>query len=239
MRHNHDKRKLNRTASHRKAMLRNMVTSLFDKERIHTTEAKAKEARRVAERMITFARRGDLSARRHVAKTVQDPDVLRKLFTEIAPRFADRPGGYTRVLKTGIRRGDAARTALLELLGESEEERKKKKPRKKYHKVEIPERPASAKKAEEEDAAAPEETPGEPAAAPEGEAPETEKPKEEKKAAGEDKPAPAPAGKPGAKTPAGKKQAKKKASGATDKPDKKKAGKDKPAAKDSGSGKKE
>ncbi|UCF05350.1 MAG: 50S ribosomal protein L17 [bacterium] len=151
MRHNRDGRKLNRTASHRKAMLRNMVTSLFARERINTTTAKAKEARRLAERMITFARRGDLSARRHVAKTVQDPDVLKKLFSEIAPRFADRPGGYTRVLKTGVRRGDNAQTAILELLGEKEEGRKKKKiPRKKYHKVEIPESRAARKRAREE-----------------------------------------------------------------------------------------
>lgn len=147
MRHNMDGRKLNRTASHRKAMLRNMVTSLFAKERINTTTPKAKEARRLAERMITFARRGDLAARRRVAKTVQDPQVLKKLFDEIGPRFADRPGGYTRVLKTGIRKGDGASTAILELLGAEEEGRKKKKKgRKKYHKVEVPEKPVAAAK---------------------------------------------------------------------------------------------
>jgi large subunit ribosomal protein L17 len=107
MRHNKDGRKLNRTASHRKALMRNMVTSLFTSERIETTTAKAKEARRVAERMITFARRGDLAARRHVAKTVQNPKILKKLFDEIAPRYTDRPGGYTRVLKLGVnRKGD-------------------------------------------------------------------------------------------------------------------------------------
>lgn len=155
MRHNSDGRKLNRTASHRKAMLRNMVTSLFANERINTTTPKAKEARRLAERMITFARRGDLAARRQVAKTVQDPQVLKKLFDEIGPRFADRPGGYTRVLKTGIRKGDAASTAILELLGSEEEGRKKKKKgRKKYHKVEVPESPVvAAKKASVEEVA--------------------------------------------------------------------------------------
>ena len=145
MRHNVDRRKLNRTASHRKAMLRNMVTSLFANERIRTTTAKAKEARRLAERMITFARRGDLSARRHVAKTLKDPEVLRKLFDEIAPRYVDRPGGYTRILKLGVRKGDGARTALIELVGEKDEGRKKKKkPRKKYHKVQIPQAPVKA-----------------------------------------------------------------------------------------------
>ncbi|MCK4236457.1 MAG: 50S ribosomal protein L17, partial [Candidatus Krumholzibacteria bacterium] len=126
MRHNVDRRKLNRTASHRKAMLRNMVTSLFANERIRTTTAKAKEARRLAERMITFARRGDLSARRHVAKTLKDPEVLRKLFDEIAPRYVDRPGGYTRILKLGVRKGDGARTAMIERVGEKDEGRKKK-----------------------------------------------------------------------------------------------------------------
>jgi large subunit ribosomal protein L17 len=147
MRHNHGYRKLNRTASHRKAMLRNMVTSLFDKERIKTTPAKAKEARRVAERMITFARRGDLAARRHVAKTVQNPKVLRKLFDEIGPQYADRPGGYTRILKLGSRKGDSASMAILELVGKDEKPRgKKKKPMKKYHKVDIPGDPVEAAK---------------------------------------------------------------------------------------------
>ena len=153
MRHNKDGRKLGRTASHRKALMRNMVTSLFASERIETTAPKAKEVKRVAERMITFARRGDLAARRHVAKTVQNPGVLKKLFDEIAPRYADRPGGYTRVLKIGARRkGDNAQRAILELLGEKEEGRKKKKTqRKKYHKVDIPKAPVKAKKAKAEE----------------------------------------------------------------------------------------
>ena len=145
MRHRHDHRKLNRTASHRKAMLRNMVTSLFDRERITTTTAKAKEASRLAEKMITFARRGDLAARRHVAKTVQNPKVLQKLFDEIGPRFADRNGGYTRVLKLGVRSGDAAKMALLELLQKDEKSRgKKKKPMKTYRDIDIPEDPVIA-----------------------------------------------------------------------------------------------
>jgi large subunit ribosomal protein L17 len=147
MRHNRDHRKLNRTASHRKAMLRNMVTSLFESERIITTVAKAKETKRFAERMITFARRGDLSARRHVAKTVHDPKVLGKLFAEIGPRYVNRPGGYTRVVRVGTRKGDAADVAILELLKADEKPRgKKKTPRKTYHKVEIPGDPVEAAK---------------------------------------------------------------------------------------------
>ncbi len=142
MRHNRDHRSLNRTASHRKAMLSNMVTSLFKSERIRTTTAKAKEARRVAERMITFAKRGDLTARRHVAKTVKESEVLRKLFDDIGPRFVDRNGGYTRILKLVKRPGDNANMALLELLKVDEKKRgKKKKSMKKYHKVDVPENP--------------------------------------------------------------------------------------------------
>ena len=164
MRHNIDHKNLSRTAAHRKAMLRNMVTSLFERERITTTTVKAKEAKRLAEKIITFARKGDLAARRHVARTVKDPVVLQKLFDDIAPRYADRPGGYTRVLKTGTRKGDAAQTAILELVGKDDKPRgKKKNSRKTHHKVDIPESPVivakkaaeqAAKKAEEEAKAA-------------------------------------------------------------------------------------
>lgn len=154
MRHNNDHRNLSRTASHRRAMLSNMVTSLFERERIETTTAKAREAKRLAERMITFARKGDLSARRHVARTVKNPVVLKKLFEDIAPRYVDRPGGYTRVLKTGIRKGDAASTAILELVGKDDKPRgKKKSSRKTYHKVEVPESPVIKAKKEAEKAA--------------------------------------------------------------------------------------
>lgn len=117
MRHLKAGRKLGRTASHRRAMLRNMVTSLFREERVHTTEAKAKEARRMAERLITRARGGTLHDRRLAARYIQDSEVLRKLFADLAPRFAERPGGYTRIYKTGFRDGDGGRTAMLELLG--------------------------------------------------------------------------------------------------------------------------
>jgi large subunit ribosomal protein L17 len=97
-------------------MFRNMVTSLLREERVETTVTKAKEARRVAERMITFAKRGDIHARRQVARVVRDPLVVQKLFNEIGPRFAERPGGYTRILKTGFRSGDNAPLSILEIL---------------------------------------------------------------------------------------------------------------------------
>jgi len=116
MRHNRQGRKLSRTASHRKAMLRNLVTSLFEYERVNTTVAKAKEARPVAERLITVARRGDLSARRHVSAYVRSEDVAKKLMDDIAPRFATRPGGYTRIYRLGRRLGDAGEIGILELV---------------------------------------------------------------------------------------------------------------------------
>ena len=110
MRHRKKGRKLQRTASHRRAMLRNLATSLFRHERIETTTAKAKELRPYAERLITLARRGDLHARRLVARKIQDREILGKLFDEISSRYAERPGGYTRILKLGNRKGDAAET---------------------------------------------------------------------------------------------------------------------------------
>ena len=116
MRHRKKGRKLQRTASHRRAMLRNMATSLIRHERIETTTAKAKELRPYAERLITLARRGDLHARRLVARKIQDREVLGKLFDEISSRYAERPGGYTRILKLGNRKGDAAEISLIELV---------------------------------------------------------------------------------------------------------------------------
>lgn len=118
MRHRAKGRQLGRTAEHRKALLRNMATSLFRHERIVTTTAKAKELRPYAERLITLARRGDLHARRLAERKIQDRDVLARLFAEIGPRFASRPGGYTRILKLGHRTGDGAETARIELLAE-------------------------------------------------------------------------------------------------------------------------
>ncbi|MCH2471937.1 MAG: 50S ribosomal protein L17 [Gemmatimonadetes bacterium] len=96
--------------------MRNMATALFRHERIETTTAKAKELRPYAERLITLARRGDLHARRLAAMKIQDREVLGKLFGDIAPRFAERPGGYTRILKLGHRKGDAAEMSLIELV---------------------------------------------------------------------------------------------------------------------------
>jgi large subunit ribosomal protein L17 len=116
MRHRKKGRNLSRTASHKKATMRNMATALFRHERIDTTTAKAKELRPYAEQLITLARRGDLHARRQAARKIQDREVLGKLFDDIGPRFDGRPGGYTRILKLGHRKGDAADMALIELV---------------------------------------------------------------------------------------------------------------------------
>jgi len=116
MRHNVSGRKLNRTPAHRKMLYRNLVTALFKHERIQTTVPKAKEARIVAEKLITFAKRGDLHARRMAARKVMEPAILQKLFEEIGPRYADRPGGYTRIMRLGPRKGDNAELAILELV---------------------------------------------------------------------------------------------------------------------------
>ena len=116
MRHNVSGRKLNRTPAHRKMLYRNLVTSLFKHERIQTTVPKAKEARIVAEKLITKAKKGDLHSRRMAARKVMEPAVLQKLFAEIGPRYADRSGGYTRIMRMGPRRGDNAEIAILELV---------------------------------------------------------------------------------------------------------------------------
>jgi large subunit ribosomal protein L17 len=129
MRHRKDHRKLSRTASHRRALLRNLVTALFQYERIETTVAKAKESRRLAERLITFAKRGDLAARRHVASFVTRPAVTSKLFSEIAPWYAERNGGYTRILRIGRRLGDAGETAYLELVKTADQKEKSRQER--------------------------------------------------------------------------------------------------------------
>lgn len=120
MRHKVSGRRLGRTTSHRVAMLRNMVTSLFEHERIVTTTQKAKELRPVAEKMITLAKRGDLHARRQALSYIRDKNVVEKLFTEIKEKFEDRKGGYTRILRTGVRKGDCASMAIIELVGYEE-----------------------------------------------------------------------------------------------------------------------
>ena len=109
-------RKLGRDSSARKALGRSIVTSLFQHERIETTEAKAKELRKVAEKMLTLAKRGDLHARRQVLAYMMDEGVVKKLFDEIAPKYKDRQGGYTRIIKTGVRQGDAAPMVIIELV---------------------------------------------------------------------------------------------------------------------------
>jgi large subunit ribosomal protein L17 len=133
MRHRKAGRRLNRTTSHRLMMLRNMVTSLLEHERIETTEAKAKEVRTLADRLITLGKRGDLHARRQALSVINSKKVAHKLFNEIAPRFAGRNGGYTHILKTRNRPGDGAALAIIELIPPEIKEEKKagKKPAKK------------------------------------------------------------------------------------------------------------
>jgi len=131
MRHRHSGRKLGRTSSHRMAMLRNMVTSFLDKEKIVTTVPKAKELRPFAEKMITLGKQESLHARRRALAIIRKKSVVHKLFDTLAPRYADRHGGYTRIIRLGYRKGDNAEMALIELVdGETElvvEEGKKSK----------------------------------------------------------------------------------------------------------------
>ena len=119
MRHNKSGRRLGRTTSHRIAMFRNMVTSLLNHERIVTTDAKAKEIRSVAEKMITLGKRGDLHAQRQAAAYIREKSVVTKLFSTIAPRYMERSGGYTRIIKLGQRLGDAASLSVIELVEEN------------------------------------------------------------------------------------------------------------------------
>ena len=116
MRHRKAGRRLGRNSSHRDAMLRNMVTSLLDQERIVTTVAKAKEARRVAEQMITLGKKGDLHARRQALAYIRSKSIVAKLFDQLSSQYAERQGGYTRIIRTGTRIGDAAPMAILELV---------------------------------------------------------------------------------------------------------------------------
>lgn len=127
MRHRKQGRKLNRTSSHRDAMFRNMVTSLFKHERIKTTDAKAKELRVWADNMVTLAKKGDLHARRQALAIIREKAVVHKLFDETVKRFADVSGGYTRVIKLGFRAGDAARMSLVELVDPAEKKGQPKK----------------------------------------------------------------------------------------------------------------
>ncbi len=145
MRHLKAGRKLGRETSHRLAMFRNMVTSLLEHERIETTEQKAKELKRLADKMVTLGKRGDLHARRQAMKVIRTETVGKKLFDEIAPRFKDRSGGYTRIIKIGRRVGDNALVVLIELVEQGKKELEKKEKEKK---------PAKGKKPAKEKAAA-------------------------------------------------------------------------------------
>ncbi len=116
MRHRKRGRELSRTASHRSALLRNLATSLLEHERIRTTEAKAKELRPVVEKLITLGGTDDVHSRRQARRLIENRVVLQKLFDDVGPRFRDRPGGYTRILKLGARKGDGAELAIIELV---------------------------------------------------------------------------------------------------------------------------
>ncbi len=126
MRHKRIGRKLGVTTKHRKAMFRNMVTDFFRFDKIKTTDTRAKELRRIAEKLITLAKDGSLHKRRQAAAYIRDNEVLKKLFDEIAPKFKDRPGGYTRITKLGFRRGDSSPISIIELVEEDYKPKKKK-----------------------------------------------------------------------------------------------------------------
>jgi large subunit ribosomal protein L17 len=158
VRHRRRRGKLARPAAHRVALLRNLVTSLLDHELIETTDPRAKELKRVADQMITLGKRGDLHARRQAAAFIRERDVVTKLFDDLAPRYAKRAGGYTRVLKSRIRVGDAAPLSIVELVDRPAQEKakepapEKKAAEKKTPEKKAPEKKARAKKAPAKDA---------------------------------------------------------------------------------------
>ncbi len=164
MRHRNAGIKLGRTSSHREAMFRNMVTSLFKHDRIRTTDVKAKELRRWADRIITLAKQGDLHSRRQALAIVREKDVVHKLFDEAADRFGSISGGYTRIVKAGNRPGDAAPVSIIELV--APEKSKKKDDKKKKPKVSAKKKSAVSKKVKgakkEKTAPAPAESPAAP-----------------------------------------------------------------------------
>ncbi len=193
MRHLMSGRKLNRTYSHRKAMLSNLAMSILDKERVTTTVSKAKEVRSLVERLITYSKRGGLHSIRLAARTINDKTILKKLFDEIGPSYKDREGGYTRIVKIGERRGDNAEMSIIELVGRDGDEprrRKKKKSgaKKKTQKKETQKKESPVQEAPEVVSAA--EQPAETAATVEEQGPaepeaaESAEEKQEKPAAG-------------------------------------------------------
>ncbi|MDO9515874.1 MAG: 50S ribosomal protein L17 [Syntrophales bacterium] len=127
MRHRRAGRRLGRTSSHRKAMMRNLVTSLLEHEKITTTDAKAKELRGVADKMITLGKRGTLHARRQAMSFIRDNRITKKVFEELSPRYSERMGGYTRVIKVGTREGDNALLSVIELMPAEEKKAAKRK----------------------------------------------------------------------------------------------------------------
>jgi len=127
MRHLVKSKKLGRNSAQRKALLRNLVTSFMEKERIRTTLAKAKATRPLAEKMITLSRTNSLHARRRALRFIYKKDVVKKMFEEIGPRFSERPGGYTRIVKVGPRAGDGTEMAVLEMIGSEMKKKTKKK----------------------------------------------------------------------------------------------------------------
>jgi large subunit ribosomal protein L17 len=149
MRHGKRVKKLGRTKSHRRAMLANMAASLFMYRMIETTEAKAKEVKKLAEKLITLAKRGDLHAHRQVYDVIRDRKLVKKIFDEIAPKFNDREGGYTRVVRLGVRKGDGAPVSVVELLIEKPPKEEKKGKKEKAPKKIKPEKIKEAKPAEE------------------------------------------------------------------------------------------
>jgi len=165
MRHRNAGIKLGRTSSHREAMFRNMVTSLLKHDRIRTTDVKAKELRRWADKIITLAKQGDLHSRRQALAIVREKDVVHKLFAEAADRFGSISGGYTRIVKAGNRPGDAAPVSIVELV--APEKSKKKDDKKKKPKVSTKKKSTASKKAKgvkkEKTAPAPAESPAAPA----------------------------------------------------------------------------
>lgn len=143
MRHHKAGRRLNRSSPHRTALYRNLVRELLSRDRIETTDEKAKEIRRYAERMVTLGKQGTLAARRRAIAFLRDPKVVGRLFDDVAPRFAERPGGYTRVVKLGVRQGDAAKLSMIELTGTSESVESDKK-RRRARRSKKPAAPAEA-----------------------------------------------------------------------------------------------
>ena len=148
MRHNNAGRRLGRTTSHRTAMFRNMVTSFLNHERITTTDAKAKELRPIAEKMITLGKQGDLNAIRQAAAYIRDKKVVTKLFAVLAPRFKEREGGYTRIIKLGTRLGDCASVSVIELVEEELSKKVVKKTAKKLDTVATAPAPVATPEAE-------------------------------------------------------------------------------------------